>query len=303
MHGGSHAMSLSIVITTFNRAGVLCDLITHLEKQDDLDFEVMVAIDGSTDDTESRLRQLSPRFRLGWTNTHHRGYGLALARNQGIRAASGRAVVVIDDDSFPEPGFVRAHKATVAAGVITGGPRQPAEPGNERMAWKMKELARLPACTPLEIARIRREWPNAYLVENNICLLREDFIALGLFSERLRLYGFIGQEFFARAEHLGWRYQFNPEATVMHHGHLAGDNGLDAARKRRQTRWAELVRPSLMTPRHFLGQVEWARAYVDGRKIAQPGFRLHAALALPWRAARLALRRVRGVLRGWIRRT
>lgn len=279
-------MSLSIVITTYNRAKVLAELLHSLVNQTDPDFQVVVAIDGSTDGTEAMLASLELPFELKWLNTNCRGYGLAVARNIGILAANRRAVAILDDDSFPQPDYVAAHKQSVATGVITGGPREPADTGNERMLWKMRELAKLPALTPLPIPELRREWPNAYLIENNICMLREDFIAMGMFSERLKMYGFIGQEFFARAEYLGLRYQYSPAAAVSHRGEIAGDNGFSVNRKLRQARLADLVRPSLLKPAQFDAQIAWARARDSGSTGALPSFWLGAAAAFPWRLAR-----------------
>lgn len=278
-------MDLSIVITTYNRAEVLARLLQSLSLQTDRDFQVVVAIDGSTDHTEHMLSTLQLPFDLKWINTHCKGYGLAVARNRGILAAAGRAVVVLDDDSFPDPGFVAAHKRSVTAGVITGGPRNPAESGNQRMAWKMRELARLPALTPMTIPELRRDWPNAYLIENNISLLREDFISMGLFSERLKMYGFIGQEFFGRAEFAGLRYQFNPHAAVIHHGELVGNNGLSLRRKMRETHLAGLIRPSLMEPKHYLAQMAWSRSQKSGETFPMPSFWVSAVIAMPWRLA------------------
>jgi len=291
---------LSIVITTYNRARVVERLLGSLEAQSDRDFQVVVAIDGSTDGTAQMLAGLRPEFDLAWVDTECTGYGLAVARNMGILRAEGRAVVVLDDDSFPDPGFVAAHKAAVAPGVITAGPRFPADPeGDPRLAWKARELMRLPPLMPLTIPEMRRDWPTAYLLENNICLLREDWIAAGLFSERLKLYGFIGQEFFARAEFLGLTYQLCPQAAIRHHGELAGDNGLHNSGKKRQTRRAELLRPTLMTPRHFEAQIAWARARADGTPPPPlPSWQWQARLALPWRA----LRRVLGQGRRWVRK-
>lgn len=290
-------MSLSIVITTYNRARVLVDLLHSLSTQTDPDFQVVVAIDGSTDDTEAALASIEVPYDLKWVNTHCTGYGLAVARNLGILAADRDAVAILDDDSFPEPGYVAAHKRSVAAGVITGGPRNPADAGNERMAWKMQELGKLPALTPMSITQLRRDWPNAYLIENNICMLRGDFIAMGMFSERLKIYGYIGQEFFGRAEYLGLRYQYNPAAVVSHHGEIAGDNGFAVSRKVRETQLAGLLRPSLMKPSHYDAQVAWARARADGRDADLPPFRLHAAIALPWRVSRNAAKSARRGLR------
>ncbi len=119
-------MTLSIVITTYNRASVLVKLLVALDSQSDPDFQVVVAIDGSTDDTEEVLKSLSPKFELKWLNTHCTGYGLAIARNMGILAASGEIVAILDDDSFPRTGYVAACKNSAKKGVITGGPRYPA---------------------------------------------------------------------------------------------------------------------------------------------------------------------------------
>ena len=295
-------MTLSIVVTTYNRSKVLRDLVLGLESQTDPDFQVVVAIDGSTDDTESMLADLRVPFDLKWVNTHCTGYGLAVARNMGILASDRRAVSILDDDSFPVADYVAAHKRTVTAGVITGGPRQPADAGNERMAWKMRELGRLPPLTPMSIPMLRREWPNAYLIENNICMLREDFIAMGLFNERIKLYGFIGQEFFGRSEYLGLKYQYNPAAAVLHHGEIAGDNGFSHRRKERETRLAGFLRPSVMRPNHYRAQVAWAAGLVRGTRIDLPPYRLHAALMAPWRAVGLLAMSVRRAISGLLQK-
>jgi GT2 family glycosyltransferase len=286
-------VSLSIVITTYNRARVLVDLLRSLELQTDLDFQVIVAIDGSTDDTEAVLATLEVPFELKWVNTNFRGYGLAIARNLGILAADRRAVAILDDDSFPGPEYVAAHKGSVTSGVITGGPRNPADVNNERMKWKMSELAKLPALTPMSIPEMRLNWPRAYLIENNICMLRDDFIAMGMFSERLQMYGFIGQEFFRRAEYLDLRYQYNPAAAVTHHGEISGDNGLHDVRKRRETRIASLILPTLATTRHYRAQISWAQSRAQGADATLPGYKWEAALAMPWRVAILAAKHLR----------
>lgn len=297
-------MNLSIVITTYNRAEVLRRLLLSLTGQTDPDFQVVVAIDGSTDGTEAMLLQLQPQlpYPLKWVDTHCNEYGLAVARNLGILAADGHAVAILDDDSFPEPVYVAAHKQSAKAGVITGGPRNPADAGNEKMAWKMRELGKLPGLTPLTIPQLRRDWPNAYLIENNICMLRDDFISMGMFSERLKMYGYIGQEFFGRAEFLGLTYQYNHAAAVSHHGEIAGDNGFTTSRKVRQTRFAALLRPSLMKPHHYRAQVEWARSVANGKQSALPPFRLHAAASAPWRAVRILASGVRSTLRSMVRK-
>jgi glycosyltransferase involved in cell wall biosynthesis len=288
-------MDLTLVITTYNRSRFLQQLLRDLESQTDPAFQVVVAIDGSTDDTVEVLNRLKPPFDLKWVDTRCPEYGLAVARNRGILAADGDAVVILDDDSVPCARFVAAHKRSVKSRTISGGPRNPSDPRDERMAWKMQELSRLPATTPMLIGKLREDWPNAYLIENNICLLRDDWIDLGLFSERVKMYGFIGQEFFARAEHLGYRYQYNPEAAVIHHGEIEGDNGFLRSRKRRQVVIAAALRPSFQTPRQFQLQRTWAlqqaKRYPDA--CDPPRFPYQAVLSFPYRLLRNAAAGIR----------
>ena len=297
-------VDFSIVITTYNRSAVVERLLQALDAQGERDFQVVVAIDGSTDDTEAMLARQRPGFDLKWVNTHCTGYGLALARNAGILAADGRVVAVLDDDSFPEPGFIAAHRDSARPGVITGGPRRPSDPADTRMMAKVERLSTLPPLMSKTIRTLDRERPDLFLIENNISLLREDWIAMGLFSERMKIYGFIGQEFFARARFLDLSYQYNPAAAIVHHGEMEGDNGLQRAGKVRQTRLAALLRPTLMTPRHFRAQIAWARARADGApEVALPPWRLQAGLALPWRWLRTKAAETRRGLRDRIRRS
>lgn len=296
-------MSLSLVITTYNRSAVLERLLAALDRETDRAFQVVVAIDGSTDDTEAMLARQTPGYDLKWVNTHCPGYGLAVARNAGILAADGRVVAILDDDSFPRPGFIAAHRDSARAGVITGGPRLPSDPSETRMMWKMEQLATLPPLTPLKVADIQRERPNVFLIENNISLLREDWIAMGLFSERLKLYGFIGQEFFARARYLDLAFQYAPDAAIVHHGEMEGDNGLARTRKVRQTELANLLRPTLLTPRYFDAQIAWARARAEGRgEIPLPPWRHRAYAAMPGRWLMARARDARRALRAAVRR-
>lgn len=286
-------MYLSIVITTYNRATTLEKLLLDLENQTDMGFQVVVAIDGATDSTESVVAGLRTSYPLKWFNTHCKAYGLAVARNQGILASEGDAIVILDDDSFPVESFVAAHKESVSTRTITGGPRYPVNIEDTRMVWKMEQLARLPYCKPLTVAEMRKQWPDAYLIENNICLYRRDWIELGLFSERLKLYGFIGQEFFGRAEYLGFRYQYNHNAAVNHHGELEGNNGLNRSKKNRQIMISKALRPELMTPRHYDAQIIWAKALSEGIEAppALQPFLLQSTLKYPVRRLRNFIRR------------
>ncbi len=258
---------LTIVITTYNRRDAIARLLPALEAQGGVTFEVVVAIDGGTDDTPAVVEATQVSYPVRWIDTGEPGYGLALARNAGILEARGRVVVILDDDGAPRPGFAAAHVAAARPGVMTGGPRDPSDGDRSepamRMRMKMDALREVPPLTPMTVPELRAAYPRAWLIENNMSMLREDWIAAGLFSERLKIYGFIGGEFFARADWCGLKWQYEPRAGIVQHGEMEGDNGLKRRHKLRQALIGKLLFPALATPKQFDAQIAWAKARAD----------------------------------------
>lgn len=229
-------MSLSIVITTYNRCDVLRQNLDTLQNQTDMDFEVVVAMDGSTDNTREMVANYVAPYDIKLVDTlEHNKYCLAKARNMGLVETTRPIVAIIDDDSFPTPQFVAAHKSSVRLGVLTGGYRNSHDP-QDFLHEKMKRtLLKYGINTPHPITE--------RIVENNACMYRKDWLGCGMFSERFEGYGGCGQEFIARLAYQGFKYQFNPEAMIHHHREFEGDNGLTRAMKDEQAqRMALLIR-------------------------------------------------------------
>jgi peptidoglycan/xylan/chitin deacetylase (PgdA/CDA1 family)/glycosyltransferase involved in cell wall biosynthesis len=102
-------IELSVVIPTYNRAGRLQTCLEALTRQTQpaSDFEVIVVIDGSTDETLDRLRNFQAPFPLRPVWQHHGGQPRAL--NQGIAQATGRYCLFLDDDVVASPQLVAEH--------------------------------------------------------------------------------------------------------------------------------------------------------------------------------------------------
>ncbi len=106
MTEGRSAAEVTVVIPTRNR----CDLLlSHGLRaallQEDVDLEVIVVDDGSTDDTASRIAEIAdPRLKLV---RHGTPVGVAGARNSGIARAGGDWVAFLDDDDVWSPRKVR----------------------------------------------------------------------------------------------------------------------------------------------------------------------------------------------------
>jgi glycosyltransferase involved in cell wall biosynthesis len=102
---------VSVVIPTRNRARLLAEAIRSVRAIEgpDLNLEVLVVDNGSTDDTEQVASALGARVLRSPIP------GPAATRNVGIRAATGDYIAFLDDDDLWLPGQLRAQLALLAA--------------------------------------------------------------------------------------------------------------------------------------------------------------------------------------------
>jgi glycosyltransferase involved in cell wall biosynthesis len=95
------AAQVSVVVPTHNRRDLLAVTLRTVLWQRDVDMEVLVVDDGSTDGTARTVGALGdPRVRLV---RHQTTRGLSAARNSGIRAATGEWLAFVDDDDLWAP--------------------------------------------------------------------------------------------------------------------------------------------------------------------------------------------------------
>lgn len=92
---------VSVVIPTKDRWPLLRRALRSALDQEDIDVEVLVVDDGSTDETPDRLAELDDR-RLRVLR-HDASQGVARARNRGIAEAHGTWVAFLDDDDVWAP--------------------------------------------------------------------------------------------------------------------------------------------------------------------------------------------------------
>jgi glycosyltransferase involved in cell wall biosynthesis len=103
---------LSVILATYQRPRHLERSLASLAAQRGADntFEVIVADDGSQDDTQEVVQEFARNadFPVRFTTHPHEGYRVALCRNDGVRASRGRYLVFSDGDCI----FPRDHIAT-----------------------------------------------------------------------------------------------------------------------------------------------------------------------------------------------
>jgi|SRR5690242_18649085 GT2 family glycosyltransferase len=102
---------VSVIIPTYNRAPVLRRAIESALSQTYPAIEVVVADDGSSDDTADLVRSLGPRVRY----LRQENAGVSAARNFGMRNARGEFVAFLDSDDAWLPWKVKVQVAALAA--------------------------------------------------------------------------------------------------------------------------------------------------------------------------------------------
>ncbi len=119
-------MDVSVIVTTFERPRHLARSLEGLLRQTEAGrFEVIVADDGSTDETADVVEEYRDRFDppLKSVRQEHEGYRLARLRNLGAREAITSRFVFLDGDCVPGDRFVAAHRAAGRRGDFAVGAR------------------------------------------------------------------------------------------------------------------------------------------------------------------------------------
>lgn len=90
--------TVSVIITTFNRQGLVQETIASVLAQSFTDFELIVVDDGSTDQTREALRSWMESGKI--TYIYQENAGLGAARNRGLAVARGEYLAFLDDDDL-----------------------------------------------------------------------------------------------------------------------------------------------------------------------------------------------------------
>jgi len=209
-------VQVSVVIPTYGRRLSVERALRALARQTvpAQEFEVVVVANGPDDGTTALLTAFAAPFAL--RPLRREQPGRAGACNQGIAAAAGDLVVLLDDDMEPVPGFLAAHRrahrearrGVVGAAPVVLGPA--ASPAAGYIAARFeRHLAKL--ATPGHRFGVRDFYSG------NFSIHRADLIAAGLFDEGFTEYGNEDLELSRRLVRAGIRLVFCTEALAHQH--------------------------------------------------------------------------------------
>jgi len=119
------AQTISVVITTYNRPDALEAVVRACFMQNDKNFEIIIADDGSTANTRTCIERLAASAPMPLRHVWQpdQGFRAAMARNRGTLAATGDYIVFLDGDCVPQRDFIARHRALSQPGYLVSGSR------------------------------------------------------------------------------------------------------------------------------------------------------------------------------------
>jgi glycosyltransferase involved in cell wall biosynthesis len=194
-------VTVSVIITTRDRAGFLRGALDALALQRGAAFEVVVADNGSSDGTAQLLAERAAGSPFPLRSVYVAEPNRGAARNRAVALASGEVLLFVDDDVVLPDAFVAAHArryANPAAAITVSGP-----------------ILNVPSSDVRPHPTIANA-SGAFFCTCNASVRRADFAAAGGFDERFSLYGWEDTDLGIRLRRLGLRRVFAWDAYLYH---------------------------------------------------------------------------------------
>lgn len=214
-------MKLSVIIPTHNRADILEVCLNRITRQQGVDFEVIVVDDGSEDHTQRVVESFKDVFYIKQKPSHQ-----GVARNRGVKKATGDILLFIGDDIFAEPGFLMQHanihtlhsdEEVVVLGHTTWDPSLEINDYMrflESSGWQFAYHLLSPGFTD-------HPEPYKFFYTSNISVKKSLFDREKGFDKRFTEYGWEDIELGYRLwDKHGMRLYYEPDAQVFHHHEL-----------------------------------------------------------------------------------
>lgn len=218
--------SVSVIVSTWNRAEFLKNTILSLMQQDFKGkYEIIVVDNNSTDETPTMVKRLMKVHGTRLRYIKEDKQGLSCARNKGIMESAGDIVAFIDDDARADPGWIRYLYTTYVGrenvGVV-GGKILLEWPDVSLPSWLTKNL--YPSLGFFDLGEREQVEIHDYVNfphGSNISFLKKAIGENNLFDVSIGRTGralLAGEEIEACRDLLqkGWIVIYNPHAVVYH---------------------------------------------------------------------------------------
>lgn len=117
-------VTTTVVITTYNWPSALERCLIALTRQSDLNFDIVIADDGSRQETRRLIERIRSEVPFQIAHTWHEdlGFRRAQAINRAVRKTEAELLIFTDQDSLPDKRWVERHRHAFRPGrFVVGG--------------------------------------------------------------------------------------------------------------------------------------------------------------------------------------
>jgi validoxylamine A glucosyltransferase len=248
----------TVIIPTYNRRDHLnrtLRRLTHQTLPADR-FEVVVADDGSTDDSRELAESYGPRLRIRYCFQPDEGFRAGAARNMGAALAESPTLIMLDCGTIPGPGFVAGHLAAqgetgrAVIGYTHGYGLAPILDQGDADSYDRPEMLEALRADPAW-RDCRHQWyadvdfaiedthtPWQMFWSANVSLPARVYRDLGGFDEEYRSYGMEDLDLGYRVFRTGLPFTVSRDAWAFEFPHSRDNVGSLASNRRNQRRFA-----------------------------------------------------------------
>jgi glycosyltransferase involved in cell wall biosynthesis len=248
---------ISILLATYNWPQALKLCLESLATQTDKNFEIIIADDGSTENTKLLIEAIKAYHPISINHLWQEDQGFRKTKilNQAIAAAHGDYLVFLDGDCIVQPDYVAQHRKLAQKGYLVTGSRILL---NESLTtallawphWSFQKFSSSLLSRRLN-SGINKYWPLKIKLGNgswrdykqfvwrrikgcNMACWKADAEAINGFDETMTGWGHEDADFVFRLQHHGIRRKSGSWSTeVLHLFHKINDQGNAAENARR----------------------------------------------------------------------
>lgn len=236
----------AVIVTTYNRPDALRAVLEGYLAQQGAAFELLVADDGSGEDTRELVASYATRasFPLLHVWQEDCGFRAAAIRNRALAQTSADYVIFSDGDCVPPPFFVQRHLALAEAGCFVAGNRVLLSASftdhvlSDRiaihewdalrwlLAWARRDVNRVSPLLRLPGSFLRKTAPRRWagVKTCNLAAWRADLVRVNGFDERYAGWGLEDSDLVIRLINSGVRHKSGRfHAPVLHLWHREND--------------------------------------------------------------------------------
>ncbi|WP_316746569.1 glycosyltransferase family 2 protein [Pedobacter gandavensis] len=205
-------LAVSLIVATYNWPKALDLCLQSIQNQTQLPLEVLIADDGSGEETKALIQKLQKNFPVPLLHIWHEdnGFRKSIVLNKAIKSSSGSYIVQVDGDVILNPHFIEDHYSVIEQGFFVRGTRAHISEARISQVYK-QQITRFNWLSPGIINRFNAiRFPLlAFLLEkkrnnsnsvrgSNLAYWKSDFILINGYNNDLQGWGHEDEELAAR---------------------------------------------------------------------------------------------------------